>query len=115
MLDIKKADEKFNEILNSFTEEKLELYLKPKGENNLPLHPIANVEECMKSYEKVIMKEITLEELYINEALNYKREKDACKWWQFKKKAELDKKRKTSLEIAMMYGTNFPNRKVYVK
>ena len=33
---------------------------------------------------------MTLEEQYIEEALKYKREKDNCKWWQFKKKAELE-------------------------
>ena len=32
----------------------MKLYLIPKGENGLPLHPIANVEECMKSYDKVV-------------------------------------------------------------
>jgi hypothetical protein len=58
------------------------------------------------------MKEITLEELYINEALKYKNQRDACKWWQFRKKAELDKARKTSLSIAMMYSKNYPNKKV---
>ena len=39
----------------------MKLYLIPKGENGLPLHPTANVEECMKSYDKVI------EELYTEE------------------------------------------------
>ena len=32
----------------------MKLYLIPKGENGLPLHPTANVEECMKSYDKVV-------------------------------------------------------------
>ncbi len=32
----------------------MKLYLRPKGENGLPLHPTANVEECMKSYDKVV-------------------------------------------------------------
>jgi hypothetical protein len=59
------------------------------------------------------MKEITLEELYINEALKYKNQRDACKWWQFRKKAELDKARKTSIDIAMMYSVNHQDRKVF--
>ena len=32
----------------------MKLYLRPKGENGLPLHPKANIEECMKSYDKVV-------------------------------------------------------------
>ena len=32
----------------------MKLYLIPKGENGLPLHPKANIEECMKSYDKVV-------------------------------------------------------------
>ena len=32
---------------------KEKLYLDPKGENGLTLHPIANIDECMKSYVKV--------------------------------------------------------------
>jgi hypothetical protein len=31
---------------------KAKLYLEPKGENGLPLHSIANIDECMKYYEK---------------------------------------------------------------
>jgi len=36
------------------TENIEKLYLEPKGENNLQLHPLANIESCMKSYEKKI-------------------------------------------------------------
>ena len=28
------------------------LWIRPKGQNGLELHPKANIEECMKSYEK---------------------------------------------------------------
>lgn len=31
------------------------LFLIPKGENGLPLHPSANIHECMKSFEKVVV------------------------------------------------------------
>ncbi len=31
---------------------KEKLYLEPKGVNNLPLHFDANIEECMKSFDK---------------------------------------------------------------
>ena len=41
----------------------MKLYLRPKGENGLPLHPTANVEECMKSYDKVIGELYTEEEV----------------------------------------------------
>ena len=30
----------------------MKLYLRPKGENGLPLHPTANVEECISSFYK---------------------------------------------------------------
>lgn len=40
----------------------MKLYLRPKGENGLPLHPTANVEECMKSYDKVVGELYTEEE-----------------------------------------------------
>lgn len=42
---------------------KAKLYLEPKGENGLPLHSIANIDECMKSYEKKIGLLLTHEEL----------------------------------------------------
>lgn len=42
---------------------KAKLYLEPKGENGLPLHQIANIDECMKSYEKKIGVLLTHEEL----------------------------------------------------
>ena len=41
----------------------MKLYLRPKGENGLPLHPKANVEECMKSYDKVVGELYTEEEV----------------------------------------------------
>ena len=41
----------------------MKLYLRPKGENGSPLHPTANVEECMKSYDKVIGELYTEEEV----------------------------------------------------
>ena len=41
----------------------MKLYLRPKGENGLPLHPTANVEECMKSYDKVVGELYTEEEV----------------------------------------------------
>ena len=41
----------------------MRLYLIPKGENGLPLHPTANVEECMKSYDKVVGELYTEEEV----------------------------------------------------
>ena len=43
----------------------MKLYLRPKGENDLPLHPIANVEECMKSYDKVFGNLYTEEEVEV--------------------------------------------------
>ena len=43
----------------------MKLYLRPKGENGLPLHPIANVEECMKSYDKVLGNLYTEEEVEV--------------------------------------------------
>ena len=33
---------------------KNKLYLEPLGENGLPLHNIANIDKCMKSYKKVV-------------------------------------------------------------
>lgn len=42
---------------------KAKLYLEPKGENGLALHPIANIDECMKSYEKKVGLLLTHEEL----------------------------------------------------
>ena len=33
---------------------KNKLYLEPLGENGLPLHNIANIDNCMKSYKKVV-------------------------------------------------------------
>ena len=33
---------------------KNKLYLEPLGENGLPLHNIANIDNCMKSYRKVV-------------------------------------------------------------
>ena len=33
---------------------KTKLYLEPLGENGLPLHNIANIDNCMKSYKKVV-------------------------------------------------------------
>lgn len=59
------------------------------------------------------MKEVTLEYLYISKAMKYKLKKDECKWWQFKKKAEISTKIKTCINLAAMYGVNFPDRKVY--
>jgi hypothetical protein len=53
---------------------------------------------------------MTLEEQYIEEALKYKREKDNCKWYQFKKKSELETKRETCIKLAMMYAINYPGR-----
>jgi hypothetical protein len=53
---------------------------------------------------------MTLEEQYIEEALKYKREKDNCKWYQFKKKSELETKRETCIKLAMMYARNYPGR-----
>lgn len=41
----------------------MNLYLRPKGENGLPLHPKANVEECMKSYDKIVGEIYTEEEV----------------------------------------------------
>ena len=41
----------------------MKLYLIPKGENGLPLHPTANVEECMKSYDKIVGELYTEEEV----------------------------------------------------
>ena len=41
----------------------MKLYLRPKGENGLPLHPTANVEECMKSYDKIVGELYTEEEV----------------------------------------------------
>ena len=41
----------------------MKLYLRPKGENGLPLHPKANIEECMKSYDKVVGELYTEEEV----------------------------------------------------
>ena len=41
----------------------MKFYLIPKGENGLPLHPTANVEECMKSYDKIVGKLYTEEEV----------------------------------------------------
>lgn len=41
----------------------MKLYLRPKGENGLPLHPKANVEECMKSYDKIVGEIYTEEEV----------------------------------------------------
>lgn len=41
------------------------LYLEPKGENGLPLHQIANIDECMKSYEKKVGLLLTHEQLKI--------------------------------------------------
>ena len=43
----------------------MKLYLRPKGENGLPLHPTANVEECMKSYDKVVGELYTEEEVAV--------------------------------------------------
>lgn len=42
---------------------KEKMYLEPKGENGLPLHPIANIDECMKSYIKVFGILLSEEEL----------------------------------------------------
>lgn len=42
---------------------KSKLYLEPKGENGLPLHTLANIDECMKSYEKKVGLLLTHEEL----------------------------------------------------
>ena len=33
---------------------KNKLYLEPLGENGLPLHNIANVDNCMKSYKRIV-------------------------------------------------------------
>jgi hypothetical protein len=33
---------------------KPKLYLEPLGENGLPLHNTANIDNCMKSYKKVV-------------------------------------------------------------
>ena len=41
----------------------MKLYLRPKGENGLPLHPTANIEECMKSYDKIVGELYTEEEV----------------------------------------------------
>ena len=43
----------------------MKLYLIPKGENDLPLHPTANVEECMKSYDKVVGELYTEQEVEV--------------------------------------------------
>ena len=43
----------------------MKLYLRPKGENGLPLHPTANVEECMKSYDKVVGELYTEQEVAV--------------------------------------------------
>ena len=43
----------------------MKLYLRPKGENGLPLHPTANVEECMKSYDKVVGELYTEQEVEV--------------------------------------------------
>ncbi len=43
----------------------MKLYLIPKGENGLPLHPTANVEECMKSYDKVVGELYTEQEVEV--------------------------------------------------
>jgi hypothetical protein len=56
------------------------------------------------------LNKMTLEEQYIEEALKYKREKDNCKWWQFKKRAELETKRETCIKLAMIYAKNYPGR-----
>lgn len=52
----------------------------------------------------------TLEEDYIIQALSYKKELKNCKWWQFKKKNHLKMCIETSIELAMMYAKNYPNR-----
>lgn len=52
----------------------------------------------------------TLEEDYIIQALAYKKELKNCKWWQFKKKKHLRMCIETSIELAMMYARNYPNR-----
>jgi hypothetical protein len=77
----------------------MKLYLIPKGENGLPLHPTANVEECMKSYDKIVGELYTEEEVLEQLNLLYSMknalvdtftdEKDfiTIKWFeQFKKK-----------------------------
>ena len=43
----------------------MKLYLRPKGENGLPLHPTANVEECMKSYDKIVGELYTEQEVEV--------------------------------------------------
>ena len=42
---------------------KEKLYLEPKGEHNFNLHPLANINECMKSYEKKVGYLFTEQEL----------------------------------------------------
>ena len=41
----------------------MKLYLIPKGGNGLPLHTTATVEECMKSYDKIVGELYTEEEV----------------------------------------------------
>lgn len=48
---------------------KTKLYLEPFGENKLPLDKIANIKECMKSYNKVegvLLSEQKLKSLFIS-------------------------------------------------
>lgn len=48
---------------------KTKLYLEPFGENKLPLDKIANINECMKSYNKVegvLLSEQELKSLFIS-------------------------------------------------
>lgn len=47
------------------------LLLKPRGENGLPLHPLANIEQCMKSYEKVII-ELPSDEEIMEQSWGYR-------------------------------------------
>jgi hypothetical protein len=47
---------------------KAKMYVEPFGENKLPLHKIANIDECMKSYNKVygiLLSEQDLKTLFI--------------------------------------------------
>ena len=59
------------------------------------------------------MKEVTLEYLYISKAMKLKLKKEELKWWEFKKKYKLSKEIKECINIATMYGINYPNRKAY--
>ena len=45
------------------------------------------------------------EEIFLNKALDYKRQYKECVWWKFRKRRELYKSWQSALDLMVKYGS----------